>query len=113
MWELDRKLLQQHALPLVERYTWETGTVLKALEMDEFVPPAPGSGPGPRVARRIQRSGRCAVQFPALFSPFLYFLCCALLCNSYTAHPAAARGCASPVASSPPADAGLRNITSQ
>ena len=60
MWELDRKLLQQHALPLVERYTWETGTVLKALEMDEFVPPPPNSRerPGPRVARRIQRSGR-------------------------------------------------------
>ncbi|BDA45944.1 Negative elongation factor B [Coccomyxa sp. Obi] len=59
VWELDRKLLQQHALPLVERYTWETGTVLKALEMDSFVPPAPNSKdrPGPLVPRRIQRSG--------------------------------------------------------
>lgn len=60
VWELDKKLLQQHALPLVEGYTWETGTVLKALEMDEFVPPPPNSKgrPGPLVPRRIQRSGR-------------------------------------------------------
>ena len=66
MWELDRKLLQQHALPLVEGYTWETGTLLRALDMDEFLPAqAAATGAeaklgGPRVARRIQRSGRSA-----------------------------------------------------
>ena len=65
VWELDRKLLQTHALPLVEGYTWETGTLLRALDMDEFLPSGPATGAeaklgGPRVARRIQRSGRCA-----------------------------------------------------
>ena len=63
MWELDRTLLQQHAAPLVEGYTWETGTLLRALDMDELLPAQAATGAeaklgGPRVARRIQRSGR-------------------------------------------------------
>lgn len=76
VWELDKKLLQQHALPLVERYTWETGTVLKALEMDSFVPPAPNSRdrPGPLVPRRIQRSGRSVLLFCFTYLGYLY--CC-------------------------------------
>lgn len=63
VWELDRKLLQTHALPLVEGYTWETGTLLRALDMGEFLPSPSTTAEkqlgGPRVARRIQRSGRC------------------------------------------------------
>lgn len=67
MWELDRKLLQTHALPLVAAYGWETGTIISALNMDEFLPlPAAAAHqrlaeqPALRVPRRIQRSGRQA-----------------------------------------------------
>jgi hypothetical protein len=63
VWELDKKLLQTHALPLVEGYTWETGTVLRALDMGEFLPSLSTTAVKqmgvPRVTRRIQRSGRC------------------------------------------------------
>jgi hypothetical protein len=38
VWELDRKLLQGHAAPLMESYTAETATVIKALDMDALVP---------------------------------------------------------------------------
>ena len=69
VWELDRTLLQQHAAPLVEGYTWETGTLLRALDMDEFLPAQAATGAeaklgGPRVARRIQRSGRSGLPPP-------------------------------------------------
>ncbi len=66
VWELDRALLHKAALPGVEGYTWERGTLLRALDMDEFLPPPPHSAlahlGAPRIARRIQRSGRCLLR---------------------------------------------------
>lgn len=38
VWELDKKLLQVHALPLVLGYTLELATALKGLDMDESLP---------------------------------------------------------------------------
>lgn len=35
MWELDKKLLQAHALPLVVGYTFEMATAMRGLDMDE------------------------------------------------------------------------------
>ena len=63
VWEVDKKLLQQHALPTVEAYGYNTETLLRALDMDEFLPgplgpPAKLLG-GPRVSRRAIRAGRC------------------------------------------------------
>ena len=60
---MDKKLLQQHALPTVEAYGYTTETLLRALDMDEFLPgplgpPAKLLG-GPRVSRRAIRAGRC------------------------------------------------------
>ncbi len=64
---MDKKLLQQHALHTVEAYGYTTETLLRALDMDEFLPgplgpPAKLLG-GPRVSRRAIRAGRC-LQFP-------------------------------------------------
>ena len=39
VWELDRKLLQAHALPLVVKYG-TMSTSVEALNMDEFLPDA-------------------------------------------------------------------------
>ena len=63
VWEVDKKLLQQHALPTVEAYGYTTETLLRALDMDDFLPgplgpPAKLLG-GPRVSRRAIRAGRC------------------------------------------------------
>ena len=59
VWELDRKLLQAHALGPVAGYTWEMGTLLRALAMDEFAPaPADARLAALKVTRRIQRAGR-------------------------------------------------------
>ena len=60
---MDKKLLQQHALPTIEAYGYTTETLLRALDMDEFLPgplgpPAKLLG-GPRVSRRAIRAGRC------------------------------------------------------
>jgi len=67
VWELDRKLLQAHALPLVAAYGWETGTTISALNMEEFLPAPAAAGaqrlaeqPALRVPRRIQRGMRRA-----------------------------------------------------
>lgn len=38
MWELDKKLLQAHALPLVVGYTFEMATAMRGLDMDESLP---------------------------------------------------------------------------
>lgn len=63
VWEVDRKLLQQHALPTVEAYGYTTETLLRALDMDEFLPGPVGAPAkllgGPRVSRRAIRAGRC------------------------------------------------------
>ena len=66
---MDKKLLQQHALPTVEAYGYTTETLLRALDMDEFLPgplgpPAKLLG-GPRVSRRAIRAGRC-LQLPPI-----------------------------------------------
>ena len=70
VWEVDRKLLQQHALPTVEAYGYTTETLLRALDMDEFLPGLAIGGPagvpakllgGTRVPRRAIRAGRCVV----------------------------------------------------
>ena len=63
VWEVDKKLLQQHALPTVEAYGYTTETLLRALDMDEFLPGPVGAPAillgGPRVSRRAIRAGRC------------------------------------------------------
>ena len=69
VWEVDKKLLQQHALLTVEAYGYTTETLLRALDMDEFLPgplgpPAKLLG-GPRVSRRAIRAGRC-LQLPLI-----------------------------------------------
>lgn len=80
-WELDRKLLQIHALPLINAYTYEVATSLRGLDMDEGLPvvlPQAGSQEGginatsqqqqqtppqlPRLPRRVLRSGSAALQ---------------------------------------------------
>jgi hypothetical protein len=38
---MDRKLLQQHAAPLVASYTYDTGTLRMALSMGHYLSPAP------------------------------------------------------------------------
>lgn len=77
VWELDRKLLQAHALAPLVAYTGETATVLRALNMDECLPKhlleaAAGGGrkPGqplqrtlpPPPPRKVLRSGSAALQ---------------------------------------------------
>jgi negative elongation factor B len=58
-WQLDRGLLQAHALPLVAAYTYETATAMQALNMDETLPesggaPAAGAAPArPATAPRL------------------------------------------------------------
>ena len=56
-------MLQQHALPTVEAYGYTTETLLRALDMDEFLPGPVGAPAkllgGPRVSRRAIRAGRC------------------------------------------------------
>ena len=66
MFELDKKLLQSHAMPHVAAYTWETATLIRALDMDEFLPSKQGAVPSEeqrlraaRVPRRMQRKMRC------------------------------------------------------
>jgi hypothetical protein len=53
VWELDKKLLQSHALPLVWAYTYETATVMRALDMDD-------GGPAPAAAAAAAGSGAAA-----------------------------------------------------
>lgn len=71
VWELDKKLLQAHALPLVVGYTFEMATAMRGLDMDESLPQellqaaAPGGRPLPKVAqpgRKMLRSGSSALQ---------------------------------------------------
>lgn len=76
-WELDRNLLQLHALPLINAYTYEVATALRGLDMDEGLPSAVGVGVGGgvptsitnndtvtfhRLPRRVLRSGSAALQ---------------------------------------------------
>ncbi|CAL5228021.1 g11083 [Coccomyxa viridis] len=66
VWEVDRKMLQQHALPTVEAYGYTTETLLRALDMDEFLPGPVGAPAkllgGPRVSRRAIRAGSAALK---------------------------------------------------
>lgn len=62
---MDRKLLQSYALPHISAYTWEKGTLIRALDMDEFLPPRTGAVPeeelrlrSARLPRRMQRKTR-------------------------------------------------------
>lgn len=60
VWELDRKLLQGHALPLVVGYTRETATSMAALNMDDGAPPDAalrGEAPGGALERCCGRAG--------------------------------------------------------
>ncbi|KAK9806710.1 hypothetical protein WJX72_000208 [[Myrmecia] bisecta] len=59
VWELDKKLLQQHALPLVTAYTFEGGTLIRSLDMDECLPAGAEGGGKLHIypARRILRGG--------------------------------------------------------
>ena len=58
VFELDRKLLQQHALPYVSSYTWELATLMRALDMDEFLPPRTGGVPSEEMRLRNNRLPR-------------------------------------------------------
>ncbi|KAI3429855.1 hypothetical protein D9Q98_010166 [Chlorella vulgaris] len=69
VWELDKKLLQVHALPLVLGYTLELATALKGLDMDESLPqellPGLAGRPGAKTyqpGRKMLRSGSSALQ---------------------------------------------------
>ena len=65
VYELDKKLLQAHALPLVTGYTYEMATAMRALDMDECLPQAllpPGGRPLPALPRKVLRSGSSALQ---------------------------------------------------
>ena len=77
VFELDRKLLQQHALPYVSSYTWELATLMRALDMDEFLPPRTGCVPSEemrlrnnRLPRKQQRKLRCVLFYHLPSSPF-------------------------------------------
>ena len=66
VFEMDKKLLQVHAMPYIAAYTWEKGTLMRALDMDEFLPPRTGGVPeeelrlrSRRLPRRQQRKMRC------------------------------------------------------
>lgn len=78
VFELDKKLLQSHAMPYVAAYTWETGTLIRALDMDEFLPPRTGGVPEEelrlrraRAPRRQQRKMRYLVLNPKPYPCFL------------------------------------------
>ncbi len=58
VFELDRKLLQAHALPYVASYTWELATLMRALDMDEFLPPRTGGVPSEEMRLRNNRLPR-------------------------------------------------------
>ena len=71
----SRKLLHLYAMPSVSAYTWETGTLIRALDMDEFLPPRTGAVPqeelrlrSARVPRRQQRKMRFVLT--SLYTPF-------------------------------------------
>jgi len=38
VWEFDKNLLQQDALPPVGQYKYEVATIMRAMAMDEFLP---------------------------------------------------------------------------
>lgn len=68
VFEMDKKLLQVHAMPYIAAYTWEKGTLMRALDMDEFLPPRIEGVPeeelrlrSRRLPRRQQRKMRYCV----------------------------------------------------
>lgn len=58
-WEVDRKLLHSHALPLIAAYTYETATWMEGLNMGDDID-ARGSAV-PHLARRNLRRGSAAL----------------------------------------------------
>ena len=75
VWDMDRSLLQAHAMPQVAAYINDPATLLRAMDMDQFL--ALGSGKGARaqqgsnpteaallthkVHRRQLRSMKCVI----------------------------------------------------
>ena len=58
VFEMDKKLLQVHAMPYIAAYTWEKGTLMRALDMDEFLPPRTGGVPEEELRLRSRRLPR-------------------------------------------------------
>lgn len=58
VFEIDKKLLQSHAMPYVAAYTWETGTIIRALDMEEFLPPRKGAVPEEELRLRMAKMPR-------------------------------------------------------
>ena len=44
VWDMDRKLLQSHAMPQVAAYTSDPATLLRAMDMDQFLALGPAKG---------------------------------------------------------------------
>ena len=44
VWEFDKNLLQQDALPPVGQYKYEVATIMRAMAMDEFLPAVIAAG---------------------------------------------------------------------
>lgn len=42
VWDMDRKLLQAHGMPQVAAYTSDPATLLRAMDMDQFLALEPG-----------------------------------------------------------------------
>ena len=73
VWDIDRKLLQSHAMPQVAAYISDPATLLRATDMDQFLTLGPSKGAGShgtlpseatllthKVHRRQLRSMKCA-----------------------------------------------------
>ena len=58
VFEMDKKLLQVHAMSYIAAYTWEKGTLMRALDMDEFLPPRTGGVPEEELRLRARRLPR-------------------------------------------------------
>lgn len=60
MWEVDKPVLQQHALPSLAVYTYEASYLVNALQMDSHLPnpqqkPSLTARPADPVPRRMMR----------------------------------------------------------
>lgn len=64
VWELDKKLLITHALPLVSSYIHETATVTRVMDMDEdgATTTDPSQTPLPQLSRKTIRKGSASLQ---------------------------------------------------
>lgn len=78
---MDRKLLQEHAMPYIAAYTWETATLMRSLDMDECLPPRTGGVPeeelklrSRRPPRRQQRKARYSESSDLCYLQMKYFI---------------------------------------